>query len=68
MKKTFLILSLAIVAAGCKKKEERVDNEATRYAESLKQSALKADAVADKADAAVAEQNARMKEAESLGN
>ena len=65
--KTFLILFLFLAAAGCKK-QERADNEATRYAESLKQSASKADAVADKASAAVAEQNARMKEAEALGN
>jgi hypothetical protein len=65
--KTLLLISLLFAAAGCKK-QERADNEATRYAESLKQSALKADATADKASAAVEEQNKRMKEAAELGN
>lgn len=69
MKTLILAALVSLAAAGCKKKtEEPVDNAATRYGESLKQDGLKADAAADKANAAVAEQNARMKEAAELGN
>ena len=63
--KKLLFLSVLLFAAGCNKK---ADNSATRYGGALKDDTVKARAAAEKADAAVDDQNARMKEAETAGN
>ena len=65
--KTLIALSLLLAAAGCKK-EEKVDNSATRYADSLAQSTVKAREAADKANAAIAAEAERMKEAQAQNN
>ena len=51
--KFLIAAALALAAAGCQKKEEKVDNTATRYAESLKQDTVKAREAADKAKEAL---------------
>jgi hypothetical protein len=66
MKRCMMIL--ALVLAGCQKKDGHADNAATRYGAALAESPQKAHVAVDKANAAVAEQNDRMKEAEGLGN
>lgn len=65
--KTLIALSLLFAAAGCKK-QERADNSATRYAESLQQDTVKAREAAEKANAAMAAEAERMKEAQAAGN
>ena len=63
--KTVIVAALSLFIVGCDT-NKRADNEATRYAESLKHDALKARRVEQKASAAVEEDNARMKEAAHL--
>jgi hypothetical protein len=59
MKKTLFAL-LMLAAAGCDSKK----NVATEYTTSLKDDVTKAHAAADKANAAVADENARTQEAQ----
>lgn len=63
--KNIIACALILTAlAGCKK-QEKVDNAATRYTSGLQQDVVKAQDAALKANQAVAEQNARMQEAEA---
>ena len=60
-----VVLSLFVVGCDTNKKP---DNVTVRYAASLKQDTTKAREVAQKADAAVDQDNARLKEAEHLSD
>jgi hypothetical protein len=69
--KTLIVVSfLFFVAAGCvqqkeaPKEEKRADNVVTRYTASLQDDVTRAKEAAAKANAAIAAQNARMRESD----
>jgi ABC-type uncharacterized transport system auxiliary subunit len=63
MKRIVAALLLMSSLAACDKK---ADNSATRYAASLQEDTVKARAAAEKANAAIADEAARMKESSDL--